>query len=116
MTNTIKDTELDNVLRVLTSHYRRWILHLLIEQKATTIDELVIELCTLGEGVDENITEAGISTRLHHVDLPKLVDIGVINYDSEREKIVLIEYHEELQDLLATTKKWEDPVVQSQLP
>ncbi|WP_148258219.1 DUF7344 domain-containing protein [Halalkalicoccus jeotgali] len=116
MTNTTKETELDDVLRTLTPHYRRWTLYLLIEQKEITLDKLVTELCTLGEAVGKDVTEVELLTHLHHVDLPKLVDMGFISYDSESEEIVLVRDHNDLQDLLTTTKKWEHTIIQDKLP
>lgn len=55
----------------------------------TTIDELVIHL------IQQNTTaaavgERGITTRLVHIDLPKLAASGVIDYDEQDNTI---QYH-----------------------
>jgi hypothetical protein len=102
--------DLDETLSVLAVPYRRWLLYLLLGREMTTIDEVASELHTIDEAVPgETVTETLITTRLHHTDLPKLVDAGLIEYDHRNGDIVLLEDSEELQDLLETLQQWEAP-------
>jgi hypothetical protein len=117
MSDTIGNVDLDDTLQVLAVPYRRWLLYLLMDRTATTIDEVVPLLCTLDNTVnDETVTETQVTIRLNQIDLPKLVDAGFIDYDRRNDDIVLVTESDELRDLLATIKKWEDPPVQTELP
>lgn len=116
MTNTPNDAELDDVLRVLTGPYRRWTLYLLIEEKTAALDGLVPKLHALNNAANDSTPETEVSTHLHHIDLPKLVDIGVIRHDQQNGEVELINLPDELIDLLTVIKKWEHPAVQRRLP
>jgi hypothetical protein len=108
---------LDDTLQVLAVPYRRWLLYLLMDRNAITIDDVVSELRTIDKAVNnETDTETRVTIRLQQIDLPKLVDAGLIEYDRRNDDIVLTDKSDELRDLLATMMKWEDPAVQTELP
>jgi hypothetical protein len=109
--------DLDDTLQVLAVPYRRWLLYLLMDRNAITIDDVVSELRTIDKAVNnETDTETRVTIRLQQIDLPKLVDAGLIEYDRRNDDIVLTGKSDELRDLLATMMKWEDPAVQTELP
>lgn len=117
MSDIIGDVDLDDTLEVLAAPYRRWLLYLLIDRNATTIDEVVPLLCTLDKAAnDETVTETQVTIRLSQIGLPKLVDAGFIECNRHNNDIVLVNESDELRDLLATIKKWEDSAVQTELP
>lgn len=117
MSDTNRLMDLNDTLRVLAFPYRRWILYFLRDRNVTTIDEVVPLLCTLDKMVtDETVTETQVRVRLQQIDLPKLVDADLIEYDRRNDDIVLVNDSDDLRDLLATTKRWEDPAIQTELP
>jgi hypothetical protein len=117
MFDTNRTGELDDILQVLAVCYRRWILYLLMERELMTIDAVASELRTIDKAVTgETVAETRVTIRLHHADLPKLVDAGFIEYDHRNDDIILVNNSDELRNLLMTTKKLEDPAVQTELP
>lgn len=112
MSDINRTGELDDILHVLAVYYRRWILYALMERERTTIDAVASELRTIDKAVTgETLTETRIMIRLHHIDLPKLADAGLIEYDRRNGDIILTNDSDELRNLLMTTKKWDDPAV-----
>lgn len=75
---------LDQRLRVLSNYRRRAVIrHLSENGDPTSIDDLAREVAgaappEISEGTDDRI-----ATKLHHVDLPKLVDHGFVEYDPQ---------------------------------
>ncbi|QSW98840.1 DUF7344 domain-containing protein [Haloterrigena alkaliphila] len=55
-----------------------------------TVDELVDALLTRGDDAVDDDAET-IRIRLHHVDLPKLADAGLIAYHVDRNRVWLLD-------------------------
>ena len=76
---------LDRVLEALSQEQDRHVLYHLVDNESAEFDELVdvvaaAEIGTSAEVArDDERTE--IRTKLHHVRLPKLEDLGVVEYD-----------------------------------
>lgn len=115
----VEDTTFDEILDILSVHYRRWLLYLLLERTTTTIDKVVSELLTLDSAVkvnDENVTERQVAVRLIQIDLPKLADADLIDYDRRHGDIVLTNDFQELREFVETMQQWEEAVIQTEFP
>lgn len=93
----------DDVVRLLASRRRRELLRYLREHPDEAVD-----LTALVSGVRERCREAGgadaqteIQVRLHHSDLPKLEDAGVVEYDQAGSRVIY-EGHDGVETLLET--------------
>ena len=90
-------TRLDDALSVLSSSLRRDLLWHMLEQGDDMYgwDDLA-ELLAKEHTLDERT----IRSRLAHIHLPKMADLGVIEYDRERETVRPGERIAELRPLL----------------
>lgn len=71
----------DTALRLLAERRRRQVLRQLADTDTpTTIDRLG-EAILAAVGSETDITEEGLAIQLHHIHLPKLQEVGVIEYD-----------------------------------
>lgn len=114
MVDTNGTTDLDETLRVLASHDRRWILYAMMNREIDTFDELTSVLWTLSEAVnDEAVNKTQITIQLQQIHLPKLVDAGLIEHDPRNDRIVSTEKFDKFRDRLEVLEKWEDPAVQA---
>ncbi len=111
----MEGAELDDTLGALTVRYRRWLRYLLMDWRASTVDELAPALSTLDETASDGVTETEVAIRLCQIDLPNLVDAGFVEYDRRNGDVVLLEDSEELRDLLGIVREWEEPAVRTEL-
>lgn len=81
-------TSIDDVLRALASRRRRRTCAFLAEQEApvTTVDDIADHL----RRAEREPGQGDVEVRLHHTDLPKLDDLGVVEFDPERG---VVRYH-----------------------
>ena len=54
---------------------------------SASVDDLVREVVTTTPSAVRQPTEDRVETQLHHVDIPKLVDAGVVEYDPQKGKV-----------------------------
>ena len=79
---------IDDVLDTLSDEYRRYVLYYLRSAPAgeASVDALLDGVSTaLAENRDEN--RSRVVTSLVHSGLPKLVDVGLIEYDARGEAV-----------------------------
>ena len=84
---------------ILVSEERRLVLQFFRDrtERVATIDDLADYVVDRRDGVDDP-TEAKLT--LHHVSLPKLAAVGVLNYD-HRSHVARYRGHVRLESLLA---------------
>lgn len=74
--------EFDVLFEVLSNRYRRLVLHRLEEDETVGVDELAREVDVFVDADPPRIT-----TRLHHVHLPKMDRIGILDYDPRTKTV-----------------------------
>lgn len=98
----LHDLSLNATLEVLAHHHRREILRTLVDapRHVAVVDELVSRLSNretkrTGErpGRDQIVME------LHHIHLPKLTEVGLVEYDARSQEL-RYQRHERLEGLL----------------
>jgi hypothetical protein len=65
---------------------------------------------------DENVTERQVVVRLTQIDLPKLADADLIDYDRRHGDIVLTNDSQELREVVETIQRREEAVIQTEFP
>ena len=79
--------DLDEVFSVLSNTYARYTLYYLSDEPTTTLDQLADVVTGVEATVDDAIAtptdREHVEIHLYHVVLPKLEDIGYIDFDSE---------------------------------
>lgn len=75
-----------NVVDVLSSRRRRYVLYYLLDSSdgVTELDDLADQLQRWERAADDEVPDdhgVRIATALHHVDLPKLSDAGIVDFD-----------------------------------
>lgn len=84
--------DVDSVFAVLSNERRRLILeHLFSRPPPVSVSELVDLLATEelnGHERPEDLRDR-VFTSLHHVHLPKLADSNMVDYDPDREEVVV---------------------------
>lgn len=76
------------VAAILARTYRRTILSIVADDGAITVGDLAAELRERTDGTGAARSEDGrLPLALHHVDLPKLAAIGVIEYDRAEKTV-----------------------------
>lgn len=95
---------LDRLLDVVADQQRRNVLYALqdIDASAITLDELVTEISLH----DSQSSEKQIVSTLHHTDLPKLREIGILDYDP-RTNTIRVRDEDTIQDLVQYLKEIE---------
>lgn len=86
---------LDRLFEVLTEHRRRYVLYYLdgADDPVITVAELADQLCTWERDWDDRTEQPRSKHRenmrinLHHVHLPKLADVGLIDYDARSQTL-----------------------------
>lgn len=100
------DSVPDEFYRTIAKQPRRRILAFLLEQGASTREELADVLCgwesTTGRMVPPERHE-DVRIDLHHVHLPQLVDAGLITYDYTEGHVALTDISDSMQALLSRT-------------
>lgn len=85
------DISVDDIYRVLGNRERRALLDLLRETERTTVPELADDLAAVSnstEGRTRGDETARVRLRLHHAHLPKLDEVGLIEYEAESRTVV----------------------------
>lgn len=97
--------ELEHVFSALSHPRRRYLMYALAENPEWTLDDLATKLVAWEEGIDEAAVESNqcdqMYVSLYHTHVPKLVDEGVITYDSEAETIARAGHAEQVFAVLA---------------
>lgn len=83
---------LDTDFEVLSDSRRRYLLYYLfsIDDDVTDLDAAVDAVCTYeaaGTGSDDRPSREIVRTELHHVHLPRLAEVGVLDYDPRQGTI-----------------------------
>ncbi len=97
--------ELDHVFSVLSHPRRRYLMYALAENPEWTLTELATKLTAWETDVDE--AAVGPHARdqtyvtLYHTHVPKLVDEGVVEFDSETETIARADHADQVFAVLA---------------
>lgn len=60
--------------------------------------------------------ETKLTIQLQQIHLPKLADVGLLEYDPRSGAIALGELSEELREQLAIIETWEDRAVRAEIP
>ncbi len=86
------DAGVDAMLDVLGSRQRRHVLSALVDRHApVALDDLVAAVAARGTetpGADApDARRDGLRTRFHHVHLPKLDDVGLVEYDHDARTV-----------------------------
>ncbi|WP_135825447.1 DUF7344 domain-containing protein [Halorussus ruber] len=98
---------LDSTLEILADHDRRVIIDYLRAEadQTATVGELADYLVSQKvEKADERPSSDRVQTMLHHIHVPKLVDVGLVDYDARNEEIRywgserLERWHERIQN------------------
>ena len=81
---------LDTTLEILADHDRRAVIDYLRDDadRTATVEELANYLVSQRvEKADERPSSDRVQTMLHHIHVPKLVDVGLVDYDARNEEI-----------------------------
>lgn len=95
--NEFEPETVNQLLSALSEEHNRFVLRYFRESSANvaSLDEFVEKLASEGTETGPGSRER-IATRLHHMELPKLADAGVIDYDP-RSKTVRCRNHPVLE-------------------
>lgn len=97
--------ELDHVFSALGHPRRRYLMYALAENPEWTLNDLATKLVAYEEGADEATIDAHrrnqMYVSLYHTHIPKLVDDGIVTFDSEDETIAQAEHAEQVLAVLA---------------
>lgn len=99
-----KRKAVNQAIECLTSAQRRWLLRYLLEDPETWFEREELALY-LHEGTSDLAT---VEIRLAHQHLPKLDDLGLVDYDHRSGAIRPTEAVEELEPLLEACEKFEE--------
>ena len=92
---------LEAVFTVLSDEYRRVVLtHLLKESKLVGVDELVnrlVEELQPDDEIRQDKVRERIVIELHHIHLPMMDDVGLVEYDSEQNEVETTEAAQEIE-------------------
>ena len=86
----------DELLSTLTNQYCRFVLRYFgnASEKAASVEDLSTTFARENDGGEDRV-----ALHLHHTALPKLSDVGVVEYDA-RSKTVRYHGHPRLEDLI----------------
>ncbi|QLG47883.1 DUF7344 domain-containing protein [Natrinema halophilum] len=114
--NVIQDTndrlELNIIFQTLGSERRRNVLYLTKVNEAIKLEPLAKKSAAMKKGTKpNNVSEKKVfamRSKLHHSDLPKLIDAGFIEYDQRSRVVVYSEYPPLLKYLLSLCAQIDD--------
>jgi hypothetical protein len=99
---------LEAVFTVLSDEYRRIVLtYLLQENKLVAVDELVnhlLEEPQSGDKFRQDEVRESVAIALHHIHLPMMDDVGMIEYDPEQNEVKITEIAQEIESSLEFDK------------
>lgn len=83
-----RDADIEDLLHILSNRRRRYVLSYLQRTDDTVVElsELVDWVMTR-EAEFENDQHETVATTLHHIHLPKLAEVGLIDYDAPSNTI-----------------------------
>lgn len=96
------DLSLNAILELLTHHHRRELLRQLVDDPDHTADFDEITTSLIEQELERTGKRPGrteIEVQLHHIHLPKLMDAGIVEYDT-RSREIRYWRHERLEDIL----------------
>ncbi|MFC5972430.1 hypothetical protein ACFPYI_13900 [Halomarina salina] len=99
-----REPTIDETLRVLADHERRYVCYYLNREGALDVDDLarfVAATKTGGHPDADDLNATGVSLR--HVHLPALADADIVDYDREGETARLADDAPFVRELLAVT-------------
>jgi len=97
----LTEPSFDRMFDALGHHYRRHLLSAIEETSTRDGDKLFLEELTLGTDDAEQFT-----TQLVHVHLPKLAEIGYIQWDRERNAVTRGENYDEITPLVMLLREY----------
>ncbi|WP_225333716.1 DUF7344 domain-containing protein [Halomicrobium urmianum] len=100
------------IFGLLADRRPRFLLYVLYERGGTmTLDELAPHLAAIeNETTSESLTpktEERVRARLHHADVPKLAERGLVTYDSDSGAVTLTDAGEGLEPYLEFARERE---------
>jgi hypothetical protein len=104
LTTNVREESIDDTLRVLADHERRYVCYYLHREGTLDVDDLArLVAATKAEGTPsaDDLTSTGVSLR--HVHLPTLSDAGVVDYDPEAGTARLADDAPFVRELLSVT-------------
>ena len=99
-----REATIDETLRVLSDHERRYVCYYLNREGPLNVDDLArLVAATMSDGHPDadDLTATGVSLR--HVHLPALADADIVSYDRDAETARLAEEAPFVRELLAVT-------------
>lgn len=81
--------QLDATLDLLKNHRRRYVLYYLRDQEGTVMLEELADQVATWESDDGLLDEERVRADLHHSQLPRLDDAGVVTYDPDSGYVTL---------------------------
>ena len=106
--------DLDEFHQLLSSAPRRRVLYYLQEHPETPLEELS-DVVAGWKAVEENAVigpreRNRIRVSLHHTDVPRLADSGVVEYDRENREVTLDPLPDQLSRILHDSREYEQEV------
>lgn len=104
LTTNVREETIDETLRVLADHERRYVCYYLDREGRIGVDELArLVAATKADGHPEADDLTSTAVALRHVHLPTLSDAGIVEYDREEGTAKLSEDAPFVRELLAAT-------------
>lgn len=95
------ETDIDDVFRALANRRRRLALVALLETETPLTTEDLVETVASRERERRPPERAGlVAIDLTHVQIPHLVDAGLVRYATDRDRIVATDRAERIESLL----------------
>lgn len=96
-------SDTSGLLGALSHRYRRIVLYHLREHETATLDglvDLVAGWAEAGPGPDESVDHDGVRAELHHVYLPALDSVSLVEYDPRAGVIDSVDYSVAVEEIL----------------
>ena len=104
LTTNVREEGIDDALRVLADHERRYICYYLHREGSLAVDDLArFVAATMADGRPDADDLTSTAVSLRHVHLPTLADAGVVVYDREAGTARLAEDAPFVRELLSVT-------------
>lgn len=106
------DNSLRVLLQILSEPRRRYALYHLRRHEETTVTRLADNVAgwmdaERGEPLSGQ-EHVYIYTELHHTDIPRLIDAGIVRLHEEEERVEVVSFPDVLSDLLDVTLEFDD--------
>lgn len=96
---------LDEMFDVLSDRRRRYVLYALRDADSAVEMDDIVSFVVDRERIDTDGHRSQVRTALHHVHLPKLADVGAVEYDTGRETCTPLELPERVASLVETAAR-----------